>query len=321
MSKYHINEKFFKTINTEEKAYVLGFLYADGYNREDKRLISIHLNKRDIDIFIKIKKCLESNHKITLTKANAIMLNIINQQLSEDLAKLGCFQKKSLILKFPSNSQVPEHLLRHFIRGYFDGDGCLHIAKSRLSLNIVGTKEVCGNILSIVKNKLDLKCRICQPANQKVSVFCVDGSQQILTLLRWLYKDATIYLDRKYQKFIEASYFIEERKFKMFIADSIVLNKVSDSRVSIICKAKSKKDVARIISKLNHYDGNPDERYLNNFYYSLKFIHNIREINEIPNYITLKNNTIYFDSGKWTEYPFQGKANYPLDNGSFCDRF
>lgn len=124
---YNFNEKYFDIIDTQERAYFLGFLYADGYNNIKQGRIQIALQWRDFDILEKLQNNLKSNYIINCNIFNGFkqcFLSINSRYLSNQLTKLGMLHKKSLILKFPTEDQVPKHLIRHFIRGYFDGDGC-----------------------------------------------------------------------------------------------------------------------------------------------------------------------------------------------------
>ena len=100
---YKINENFFDDINTEEKAYFLGFLYGDGYNNEKKRTVVITLKSEDreiLEIFTKIlqpnKPLKEIKRKINnnITRYYTKML-IFNKHISQKLAELGCMQAKS----------------------------------------------------------------------------------------------------------------------------------------------------------------------------------------------------------------------------------
>jgi intein/homing endonuclease len=123
-----VNQDFFKTW-TPEMAYVLGFFAADGNMCIHKNGGKyIEFTSCDKEILIKIRKSLESNHKISTrfrdTKSYRIQLG--SKEIYEDLLKLGMVPTKSFTLKFPF---VPEQHRRDFIRGYFDGDGCVSIGK------------------------------------------------------------------------------------------------------------------------------------------------------------------------------------------------
>lgn len=132
---HNVDESFFKKIDTEEKAYVLGFLYADGYNHynpsKSSYFISMAQLTQDIDILKKINNAMMSNYPIhtNIQKENnkeKSVLTISSKNLSQDLCKLGCPKAKTFLIRFPNENQYFDNdLMCHFIRGYFDGDGCI----------------------------------------------------------------------------------------------------------------------------------------------------------------------------------------------------
>lgn len=128
------DRNFFKSIDSPEKSYILGFFYADGNN--SGRQISFDQLEQDEDILEHIRKALkaENNIKVKRIQENQRKLKNItfsSVELCEDLEKLGGIKNKSLVLNFPTSSIVPDYLLNHFIRGYFDGDGCIWNGKRK----------------------------------------------------------------------------------------------------------------------------------------------------------------------------------------------
>lgn len=140
-NRYKFKLDFFEKW-TPEMAYVLGFLYADG-DIEDVRKSSrtqyITFPSVDKDILESIKIAIGSEHKISCRKhhkfispngktyecADFYRFRIGSKKMFDDLLKLGLTPRKSLTIKFPKN--IPTDCLNHFIRGYFDGDGCITI--------------------------------------------------------------------------------------------------------------------------------------------------------------------------------------------------
>ena len=123
------------------------------------------------------------------------------------LNNIGCVPNKSLILKFPDEKIFKSSdLIRHFIRGYVDGDGTLGVyqhSKSNTnleaSLNIVGTKP----FLEGVQNYLGIKGFLMQKPNCSENTYRLGYStKKAENIADILYKDATIYLDRKYNIYI-----------------------------------------------------------------------------------------------------------------------
>jgi hypothetical protein len=124
--------KFFETWSPE-MAYVLGFLVADGYVFTNPRGSQyVCFVSADKEIIEEIRKALKSNHKIGIKKQpkhanykNAHVLQIGNKEAVTKLKSFGIIQNKSLVIKYPKG--IPEEFLGHFVRGYFDGDGCVYL--------------------------------------------------------------------------------------------------------------------------------------------------------------------------------------------------
>lgn len=195
-----LNQSFFETIDTEEKAYWLGFLYADGYNNEKTGSIELTLQALDLTHVELFKKAINSEHRISKKTINdryiCYRLSFCSRIMSDYLASHGCVQAKSLILEFPKI--LPDELINHFVRGYFDGDGSVSVNPNTKSYNfhILGTEnflEKTREYMGLSDTKLDKKGE------------CYDlrysGRQNLLKIKEYLYKDATIYLERKKQKF------------------------------------------------------------------------------------------------------------------------
>lgn len=187
----------FKVIDSEVKAYLLGFLYADGsVYKTNVRLV---LHKRDDVIVKKLAQLLNMEESIRY-RDNYIILGIKSKILSEALREMGCVENKSLKLNFPSSNIVPLVYINHFIRGYFDGDGCAHIQKNgTLICQMVGTMKFLKGIKSILKT-CNIKTYIYSPKQHKVSTLRISTSDNF-KFKSFLYNKASIYLNRKYQKF------------------------------------------------------------------------------------------------------------------------
>lgn len=155
--KYHFNLDFFETIDTEEKAYWLGFLYADGYVSHTG-YIRIALQEQDLEHIKKFRTAIEAN-EVTIKhnqKTKSYSIDCCSIKMARDLAKKGCFQNKSLTLTFPIEDIVPNHLIHHFMRGYFDGDGCISGTKTP-SFSVLGTKDFLDKYEDILIN--NIKCK------------------------------------------------------------------------------------------------------------------------------------------------------------------
>lgn len=210
------DETIFETIDTEEKAYWLGFLYADGYVNEKTTAIELSLAEIDYEHIVKFKKFTKSDRPIRKKEVKiknktyvAYRLTICSKKIVSDLVSKGCFQNKSLKLKFPNEKQVPKHLIHHFMRGYFDGDGCLSISNSRKNdqpkLSLVGTEEFLTeyeNNLMHLDDCINYKIPKLELRRKTYYSVAHSGFYQIKDIYNVLYLDSTIYLERKRNKFI-----------------------------------------------------------------------------------------------------------------------
>jgi intein-encoded DNA endonuclease-like protein len=235
-----IDETIFDVIDTEEKAYWLGFMYADGciYSKEFRMELSlqgsdtVHLQK--FAKFLKSTKpdLVKVYHNYKQGKYDRCRVSIRSKHLWETLNNKGCVPNKSLILEFPNNSIVPNYLIKHFIRGYIDGDGCLCTTNPyKIELNILGTLDF---LTGVLKNL---------PLNKDYPVYKVKNKNYYTTnlwcstaikIIKFLYEDATIYLDRKYEKYLEVCRLEEEsfRKLSSKIGEDCDVNPEVNSEIA-----------------------------------------------------------------------------------------
>ena len=217
--KVPFNEEFFDNINTEEKAYWLGFLYADGYISSRDFRIGLSVSIKDIEHLEKYGKSLDYSKGMNIVTShqfgskdvhnkNGEIIQmcrtvITNEHMWKSLNSKGCMPNKSLILEFPEESIFSSKgLIRHFIRGYVDGDGTLGVyphSKSNpnleASLLIVGTKP----FLEGVQKYLGIDGFLMQKPNCNELTYRLGYStKKAEKVAEFLYKDSTIYLERKY---------------------------------------------------------------------------------------------------------------------------
>lgn len=197
------DEHFFKYIDTEEKAYWLGFLYADGcvHNKPNgQKLISLVV--KDKEVIEKFIKSLNGNFEVKTYSEN-YGVYLTSQIMFYDLCKLGCVPRKSLVLKFPI---IKSELRHHFIRGYFDGDGTVFTYKRKgkkkdyigIAIGMCGTKEMLHCIAINAPINLPTKDKRKQG---NIWYSSMSGPNKVLEFYNYLYNNATIWLDRKKNKF------------------------------------------------------------------------------------------------------------------------
>lgn len=196
------NQNIFSCIDTEEKAYWLGFLYADGCVRsgEKDNQIELSLQEQDYEHLIKFRKFIGNENAIAYReKQKAYRYCFRSKQIKTDLIKLGCTPKKSLTLSFPNKKQVPDKFLSHFMRGYTDGDGCLYISKDKMHYELLGTLKFLQGMQKrcpLLKGNIYFNHK-----GQETRKISLGAKKQVQDICNWLYKDSGIYLKRKYDKY------------------------------------------------------------------------------------------------------------------------
>lgn len=218
---YNLDVDYFKNIDTEDKAYWLGFLYADGCVTQDKKSLHINLAPVDIEHLKKFIKCIQSNHVVKYRDNNRyVSLIICNKQFINNLVDKGCVPAKSLILRFPSKDIVPDYLIRHFIRGYFDGDGC-YSAIMRKCANkpnpiFMGEIKFLGTYDMMEHISQELPCdNVDVSKDGAIYKIRYHKKELLKAILSYMYDDSVIYLDRKYQKYLDnKDNLIDKRKVK-----------------------------------------------------------------------------------------------------------
>lgn len=196
----YYNEHSFDVI-TEESAYWLGFLMADGCVsvRVRQQMPTLSLEIKDLDHLEKFKKFMDSKHKIG-HRRNVYSLHFRARGIKDRLATFGIVPNKSLNAKV-----IGLQNNRHFWRGIIDGDGCIGTYKAGLTLVMNGSKDLCDQFYNFVM----IICPNIKATVRKMT----DGNLYVLQtagkiakeLIRFLYADSSIYLDRKFE--LAKSYF------------------------------------------------------------------------------------------------------------------
>lgn len=191
-NKGNFNHFYFQHINTEAKAYWLGFIMADGYIKDTAKSgalqLIIHLNKKDFNHLVKFHESLESKSLVGLNKDNSIRSSHSSDILCNSLIKLGCTPRKSLTLRFP---KINKDVVNHFIRGYFDGDGSVCLHNKRLLIDFLGTKQ----FLTVLRKKILVKNKI-QKINN-IHKILIGKNENCYRIYNYFYKNASIFLERK----------------------------------------------------------------------------------------------------------------------------
>ena len=192
------NVTFFDVIDSEIKAYLLGFIFADGCISKSRLIVGV--NVRDIYIINLLQKFLnKENHLYFTKKTNAVDFGINSLHLINSLKIHGVKYSKSLKENYIPN--IPSELKRHFIRGYFDGDGCIRQKSDGFCIDIVSKTK---SILTDIYNefiKYDITTSI--TFNKTTTCWNLRKSkkEELLKIKDYFYKDADYYFSRKFDIF------------------------------------------------------------------------------------------------------------------------
>lgn len=213
---YTLLEDVFETIDTEEKAYWLGFLYADGTTDLEKGRLKIALAEKDKTHLVKLKDFLGFNGTIKWYSRKPFNskdykyicqpqneLCIYSRELVRDLQSFGIVSKRKE--KGTMNiDNIPPGLIRHFWRGVFDGDGCIVATDKSRVAQLSGGYRDCFLFLSFIKSAITTNVSVLKDK----SIHCVKFSKgQAVEVANLLYQDCNVYLDRKQKlsKLLKAS--------------------------------------------------------------------------------------------------------------------
>lgn len=207
---YNINEDYFERIDDSNKAYILGLLLTDGSvdNLKTNGRIRLSLQKQDVTILNKIKEILKVDSKLYEdNRGNGMYsLEFVNKKMFEDLQKYNIIPAKTYnTTNLPTN--IPKEFIADFLRGMFDGDGTLTYSENMSKDVTFGLSShfetICFEYQMLIDELIN------KTSHNKL--FCANGVwncswrgyNQVLSILDILYKDADLYIDRKYQKYLK----------------------------------------------------------------------------------------------------------------------
>ena len=223
ISNRRIRHDFFSKIETELQAYLLGFYAADGSINEKRKTLRIHLQKRDSELVYLYKDIISPDarvftveeHETTgrngmkITAHESFGVDITSAKICNDLVRLGIGYGKSYSeLHIP---EMPKELVRHFIRGYFDGEGSFvgGVRHPKNRSNPITT--VCMSIIAKKPSILNEFIKFFSEYNLTINLnylkrddayrFTTSSKKVCREIYHILYDDANFYLSRKYNKF------------------------------------------------------------------------------------------------------------------------
>lgn len=214
---YSVKDNLFYKIETEEDAYWLGLLYADGNVSTKGNCIELDLKEEDkylVEQFREYCGVTKPLAKHIIKRNNkeyvSYRCTFANKTAHDNLIKQGCVNAKSLILKCPTKEQVPDNLLPAFIRGYCDGDGYIRWEQIRhKEIILLGTQDFLEGIIermkwqNIAHVRPDGTCK-----NFRLEIWKMKAVYEILSLL---YKDKDLCLKRKQKVYYKAQEYMERQ--------------------------------------------------------------------------------------------------------------
>jgi len=202
---YEIDENLFSKIDTPNKAYFLGIMYADGNIHSRSHQIKLKLQEKDKQILDDIKLSFNISQKLHFIKSNNIKVQnqyslvIVNKVMHGDLIRHGVRPNKTFKLSFPFG--LDSDLYSHFVRGYFDGDGCISYddARGSSTVSICGTQQMCEDLQWLFDRNIGIKSFTSPDRN--IFRVRIRRYRDVKRFQDWIYQDADLKLGRKWLKF------------------------------------------------------------------------------------------------------------------------
>lgn len=205
--KHTVNENYFERW-TPEMAYILGYIITDGNIAWDPakcyNSLTITACAKDEQHLERIRALLHSTKPLLFGEStNSYRLIVVNKKFCQDLMKLGIPPRKSLTVRFP---EIPKKYLPHFVRGVIDGDGSVRYFRRPRSpyfeiMIASGSQDFIRGLHHAIKNAANVDSSITRSGNCLLLRYtCQRGK----FLADWIYQNATIFLERKHNKYQEA---------------------------------------------------------------------------------------------------------------------
>lgn len=225
-SKFTCDHLFFSRDN-ELSFYWAGFIAADGcvFNKESSKQLIISLAIKDKFHLENFKNQINfdgnitgsiTKHSLTNEKWNDSIkrtIRITSFQIFEDLKRFNVVNNKTKTYTFPEWLQT-HPLVNHYMRGYNDGDGSFYKGRNRIGFELRGTKEFLETYRIVLEKEGNLNSKVNVTTPDSTSKLKYSGKKILPKIVDFLYKDATIYFQRKYD-IANLSYKLLDKSIKL----------------------------------------------------------------------------------------------------------
>ncbi|WP_214518267.1 LAGLIDADG family homing endonuclease [Staphylococcus pseudintermedius] len=228
---YKVNHNYFDKIDSEDKAYWLGMLYADGTMIEKQNTVKLSLQGLDVITIDMFRKALNSDYPFEYyinnkagsygtDESQMCALKVRSEQLFNSLLKLGCVPRKTENLTFPSDEIVPRRYLKDFIRGFTDGDGSINYCKPNnkrhYTIEWGGTESMLKGILEYVLSiGISTNAKVRKNKNHRfMHKLQFSGNELAPKIINHLYDGANSFMFRKKNTVNEMNDYLKDFNIK-----------------------------------------------------------------------------------------------------------
>ena len=206
--KHNKNDAWLKVLDDENKAYFLGLMITDGTVHYKRDEVTIGLSEADADVLKQISniiygKEIINTYDVKGSSVRCSKLSFYGSEFKNNLMFHGCHPKKTFSTVYPIN--ISYNLHSHFIRGLYDGDGCIYIGKNRVVVDFVGTEMLADGIAHIINDVFNLNIKFSKYKGKKhkktICSMRINRKQDVLKFLDFIYKNASIFIKRKHDKY------------------------------------------------------------------------------------------------------------------------